>query len=124
MRERFEYSANADDNLCHPLVYEADDDLFWDGSVSCFGEVLASTSDFRVLRVTLEMRMPPASGFENLRLTLAYGQLPMGTVPAQELLEARLRSGKLLRSEANFVNYRLFQAQSTIRWNIGEQDFR
>jgi hypothetical protein len=114
--ERFEYSANADEDLCHPRVYVADDDQFWDGSVACFGEVLASPSDFRVLRVTLVMPMPPDSGFQNIRLAVAYGQLPMGTVPAQELLEARLRSGKLLHSEANFANYRLFQATSTIRW--------
>lgn len=114
--ERFEYSANADEGLCHPRVYAADDDRFWDGSVACFGEVLASLSDFRVLRVTLVMPMPPASGFQNIRLAVVYGQLPMGTVPAQEFLEARLRSGRLLHSEANFVNYRLFQAQSTIRW--------
>ena len=122
--ERFEFSANADENLCHPRVYAADDARFWDGSVSCFGEVLASISDFRVLRVTLEMWMPPASGFENIRLAVVYGQLPMGTTPAQELLEARLRSGKLLHSEVNFVNYRLFQAKSTIHWNASEQDFR
>ena len=122
--ERFEYSANADENLCRPRVYAADGARFWDGSVSCFGEILASISDFRVLRVTLEMRMPPASGFENIRLAVVYGQLPMGTIPAQELLEARLRSGRLLHSEANFVNYRLFQAKSTIRWNTSEQDFR
>lgn len=59
--------------------------------------------------------MPPASVLLNTRLTMVYGQLPMGTVPAQEFLEARLRSGQLLYSEANFVNYRLFQAKSTIR---------
>ena len=122
--ERFEYSANADADLCHPRVYASDDAELWDGSVSCFGEVLASISDFRVLRVTLEMQMPPASGFEYIRLGMVYGQLPMGTIPAQELLEARLRSGQLLHSEAHFVNYRLFQAKSTIRWNASEQDIR
>jgi hypothetical protein len=114
--ERFEYSANADGDLCHPRVYVADDDLVWDGSVACFGEVLASSSDFRLLRVTLVMPMPPSSGFEEIRLTVAYGQIPIGMVPAQEVLEARLRSGRLLHSEANFVNYRQFQAKSTIRW--------
>lgn len=122
--ERFEFSATADENLCHPRVYAANDDRFWDGSVSCFGEVLASLSDFRLLRVTLEMPMPPASGFEHIRLTVVYGQLPMGTVPAHELLEARLGSGQLLHSEANFVNYRLFQVNSTIRWNTSAQDIR
>jgi hypothetical protein len=114
--ERFEFSANTDEDLCHPRVYVADDGQFWDGSVACFGEVLASLSDFRVLRVTLVMPMPPGSGFQNIRLAVAYGQLPMGTVPAQEFLEARLRSGQVLHSEANFVNYRLFQANSAIRW--------
>jgi hypothetical protein len=123
--ERFEYSANADEDLCHPRAYLADDHQFWDGNVACFGEVLASMSDFRVLRVTLEMPMPPASGFQNIRLTVVYGQLPTGTVPAQELLEARLRSGKLLHSEASFVNYRRFQAKSTIRaGDASEREFR
>jgi hypothetical protein len=113
--ERFEYSANADESLCHPRVYASGIAQLWDGNASCFGEVLASISDFRVLRVTLEMRMPPASGLLNTRLTMVYGQLPIGTVPAQEFLQATLRSGQLLYSEANFVNYRLFQAKSTIR---------
>jgi hypothetical protein len=122
--ERFEYSATADDNLCHPRVYASDDARFWDGGVPCFGEILASISDFRVLRLTLEMPMPPASGFQNIRLAVVYGQLPVGTVPAQEFLEARLRSGKLLYTKADFVNYRRFQAQSTIRLNAGELNFR
>ncbi len=112
--ERFEYSANADEDLCHPRVYVADDDQFWEGSVACFGEVLASLSDFRLLRVALVMPMPPASGFQDIRLSVVYGQLPIGMVPAQEFLEARLRSGRLLHSEANFVNYRRFRAKSRI----------
>jgi hypothetical protein len=114
--ECFEYSASADEKVCRARVDVVEDNRLWEGAAPCSGDVWVASSDFHLLRVTQEMRLPQASHLETMRLAVIYGQLSLGTVPAKMLLEARLSSGQLIRSEAKFSNYRLFQAKSTIHW--------
>jgi len=110
----FRYEVSAKDEICRLRVTR----LFhreWKGSPPC-GGVIWTNQQFRILRITKEMLVPPGTGLKKFRVVVQYGWWGERLVPVKMYLESTSSDGSSQVSTATFDNYREFETSSRLVW--------
>jgi len=108
----FRYEMSAEDDICQlrvtrPFRRE------WKGSPPCVG-VIWTDQQFRILRITKDMLVPPDTGLAKFRIVVLYGWWGERLVPVEMYIRSTSKDGSSQASTAKFDNYREFGASSRI----------